>query len=59
MRAQQRIGRGSALEMGGNAGTAGDQEIFTLDEMIRLFELSEINNSASAFNTGKLQWLNQ
>ena len=37
----------------------GDQEIFTLDEMIRLFDVKDVNNSASAFNTGKLQWLNQ
>ncbi len=37
----------------------GDQEIFTLDEMIRLFDIKDVNNSASAFNTGKLQWLNQ
>jgi len=37
----------------------GDQEIFTLDEMIRLFDVTDVNNSASAFNTGKLQWLNQ
>lgn len=37
----------------------GDQEIFTLDEMIHLFDIKDVNNSASAFNTGKLQWLNQ
>jgi glutamyl-tRNA synthetase len=37
----------------------GDQEIFTLDELIQLFEISEINNSASALNMSKLQWLNQ
>lgn len=37
----------------------GDQEIFSLDEMIRLFDLEQINKSASAFNTSKLLWLNQ
>jgi glutamyl-tRNA synthetase len=37
----------------------GDQEIFTLDELIRLFEITAINNSASALNMSKLQWLNQ
>lgn len=37
----------------------GDQEIFTLDEMIQYFKLSDINKAASAFNTEKLQWLNQ
>ncbi|MCC4265925.1 glutamate--tRNA ligase [Oceanimonas baumannii] len=37
----------------------GDQEIFTLDEMISLFSLNAISKSASAFNTDKLLWLNQ
>ncbi len=37
----------------------GDQEIFSLDEMIALFDAVDINTSASAFNTEKLQWLNQ
>ena len=37
----------------------GDQEIFTLDEMIRLFDISAVNQSASAFNPEKLLWVNQ
>ncbi|QKT04888.1 glutamate--tRNA ligase [Ectothiorhodospiraceae bacterium 2226] len=37
----------------------GDQEIFSLDEMATLFDIKDINSSASAFNTGKLLWLNQ
>ncbi|ADN76773.1 glutamyl-tRNA synthetase [Ferrimonas balearica DSM 9799] len=37
----------------------GDQEIFSLDEMVQLFSLKAINKSASAFNTDKLLWLNQ
>jgi len=37
----------------------GDQEIFSLDEMIQLFELANINKAPSAFNTEKLLWLNQ
>ncbi|MFT4941228.1 MAG: glutamyl-tRNA synthetase [Paraglaciecola sp.] len=37
----------------------GDQEIFSLDEMIELFDLDAIGQSASAFNTDKLVWLNQ
>ncbi|MDG2915583.1 glutamate--tRNA ligase [Bisgaard Taxon 10/6] len=37
----------------------GDQEIFSREEMIRLFELEHVSKSASAFNTEKLQWLNQ
>jgi glutamyl-tRNA synthetase len=37
----------------------GDQEIFELEEMVRLFDICDINNSASALNISKLQWLNQ
>jgi glutamyl-tRNA synthetase len=37
----------------------GDQEVFSLDEMIRLFDLDGVNRSPSAFNTEKLRWLNQ
>jgi glutamyl-tRNA synthetase len=37
----------------------GDQEVFTRDEMIRLFDVADVNNSASALNSGKLLWLNQ
>ncbi|MDP5031890.1 glutamate--tRNA ligase [Paraglaciecola sp.] len=37
----------------------GDQEIFSLAEMIELFSLDDIGQSASAFNTDKLIWLNQ
>jgi glutamyl-tRNA synthetase len=37
----------------------GDQEIFSLDEMIELFDIKDINNSASSINPEKLLWLNQ
>lgn len=37
----------------------GDQEVFTLDEMKSLFTLEAVSKSASAFNTEKLNWLNQ
>lgn len=37
----------------------GDQEVFSREEMIQLFKLSDINKAASAFNTEKLNWLNQ
>ncbi|MGB6307895.1 MAG: glutamate--tRNA ligase [Steroidobacteraceae bacterium] len=37
----------------------GDQEIFSVDEMIRLFDIVDVNKSASAFNVEKLSWLNQ
>lgn len=36
----------------------GDQEIFSTEEMIKLFSLDAISKSASAFNTEKLNWLN-
>lgn len=36
----------------------GDQEIFSLDEMVEYFELKDVNVSASAFNPEKLLWLN-
>lgn len=37
----------------------GDQEIFTRDEMIRLFELKDVNPKASRLDMAKLGWLNQ
>jgi len=37
----------------------GDQEIFSLDEMISLFDIADVNQSASAFNPEKLVWINQ
>lgn len=37
----------------------GDQEIFSKDELIELFDLSACNRAPSAFNTDKLIWLNQ
>ena len=37
----------------------GDREIFSLDEMIALFELEAVNKAAAAFDPDKLAWLNQ
>lgn len=37
----------------------GDQEIFSRDELVELFDLSACNRAPSAFNTEKLLWLNQ
>ena len=37
----------------------GDQEIFSLDELIRLFSLESVGKSAAVFNPEKLLWLNQ
>jgi len=37
----------------------GDQEIFSLDELIRTFTLESVGKSAAIFNPEKLLWLNQ
>ena len=36
----------------------GDQEIFSMEDMLELFDPSNINKSASAYNAEKLLWLN-
>ncbi len=36
----------------------GDQEIFSMDEMLELFDPTNINKSASSYNEEKLLWLN-
>ena len=36
----------------------GDEEVFTIEEMIKYFDPNNISNSASRFNTKKLDWLN-
>lgn len=37
----------------------GDQEIFSIKELIEFFDIKDINRSAAAFNPEKLIWLNQ
>ncbi len=37
----------------------GDQEVFGVEELIQLFDINDVNHSASTFNPSKLQWLNQ
>ncbi len=37
----------------------GDKEIFSVAEMIELFDIADVNKSASAINPDKLLWLNQ
>jgi glutamyl-tRNA synthetase len=37
----------------------GDQEIFSLAELIRVFTLESVGKSAAVFNPDKLLWLNQ
>lgn len=37
----------------------GDQEIFSVTEMIELFDIGQVNKAAAALNPDKLAWLNQ
>lgn len=37
----------------------GDQEIFSMEELLRYFNIEDVHSAASAFNTEKLRWLNQ
>ena len=37
----------------------GDQEIFSMDELVALFDLDAVGKSAAIFNPEKLLWLNQ
>jgi glutamyl-tRNA synthetase len=37
----------------------GDQEVFSIDEMIDLFDLKDVNKAPGSFNQDKLIWLNQ
>jgi len=37
----------------------GDQELFSVDEMIELFDIADVNRAASVFNPDKLRWINQ
>jgi glutamyl-tRNA synthetase len=39
--------------------SCGDQELFSIEEMISLFKATDCNRAPSAFNTDKLVWLNQ
>lgn len=37
----------------------GDQEVFSREEMVRWFDLKNVNRAPAAFNPEKLLWLNQ
>ncbi|MAJ91693.1 MAG: glutamate--tRNA ligase [Legionellales bacterium] len=37
----------------------GDQEVFSIKEMISDFDIKRVNKSSSSLNTKKLRWLNQ
>jgi glutamyl-tRNA synthetase len=39
--------------------SSGDKELFSLDEMISLFDVVDVNKAPSSFNAEKLQWINQ
>ena len=36
----------------------GDQEVFTKDEMIKLFSLEQVGKKGAVFDQTKLDWLN-
>lgn len=38
---------------------SGDRELFTVDEMVELFDIRDVNKAASAFNPDKLLWMNE
>ena len=42
--------------LGWNPGT--DQEIFSLEELVKAFSLDAVNTSGAIFNRGKLDWMN-
>lgn len=37
----------------------GDQEVFSIEEMIASFDIAAVNKAAAIFDPAKLQWLNQ
>ncbi len=37
----------------------GDQELFSMEDMIALFDVADVNKSAASFDTNKLNWINQ
>ena len=37
----------------------GDQEIFSIEQMVSLFRIEDVNHSPSRFDVEKLSWLNQ
>jgi glutamyl/glutaminyl-tRNA synthetase len=43
--------------LGWNPGT--EQEIFTLDELVKVFDLSKVQKGGAIFNEEKLRWINK
>jgi glutamyl-tRNA synthetase len=44
--------------LGWNPGEGNTQEIFTLDELVELFDLSGVNKAGAVFDLKKLDWMN-
>ncbi|MCX7878843.1 MAG: glutamate--tRNA ligase, partial [Ignavibacteria bacterium] len=44
--------------LGWNPGEGEKREIFSLDELIKLFTLERVNSSGAVFNIEKLNWMN-
>lgn len=44
--------------LGWNPGEGSTQEIFSLDELIELFELSHVHKGGAVFDEEKLRWMN-
>lgn len=44
--------------LGWNPGEGEKQEIFSLDELIKLFTIERVNSSGAVFNLEKLNWMN-
>jgi nondiscriminating glutamyl-tRNA synthetase len=44
--------------LGWNPGEGENREIFSLDELIKLFNIEKVNSSGAVFNIEKLNWMN-
>lgn len=44
---------------GWNPGSGNEQEIFSKEELIALFDLAQVNSSGAVFNQEKLNWFNR
>lgn len=44
--------------LGWNPGQGNTQEIFTLDELVQVFDLSQVHKAGAVFDLKKLDWMN-
>jgi glutamyl-tRNA synthetase len=44
--------------LGWNPGKGSEQEIFSLDELIKKFDIKKVNKSGAVFNIDKISWMN-